>query len=99
MRIVRIRRISLNSYSHQGNYDIFIAKFNSSLRVNEQTNRILNFDNAYDEYITIVDHFNKKKLHFMEAKKFVDLVLRPPAAGFFVCGMMGRFEMNGLINI
>jgi|ETNmetMinimDraft_9_1059917.scaffolds.fasta_scaffold12082_3 hypothetical protein len=34
----------------------------------------------------------------MEAKKFVDLVSRPPAAGFFVCGMMGRFEMNGLIN-
>ena len=35
----------------------------------------------------------------MEAKKFVDLVSRSPAAGFFVCGMMGRFEMNGLINI
>ena len=37
-----------------------IAKFNSSLRVNEQTNRIINFDNAYDEYITIVDHFKKQ---------------------------------------
>tara|TARA_B100001105_G_scaffold107190_1_gene85871 strand:+ start:806 stop:913 length:108 start_codon:yes stop_codon:yes gene_type:complete len=35
----------------------------------------------------------------MEAKKFVDLVSRPPAARFFVCEMMGRFEMNGLINI
>ena len=37
-----------------------IAKFNSSLRVNEETNRIINFDNAYDEYITIVDHFKKQ---------------------------------------
>jgi hypothetical protein len=35
----------------------------------------------------------------MEAKKFVDLVSRHPTAGYFVCGMMGRFEMNGLINI
>ena len=34
----------------------------------------------------------------MEAKKFVDLVSSPPAGGFFVCGMMGRFEMNGRIN-
>ena len=37
-----------------------IARFNSSLRVNEQTNRIINFDNAYDEYIKIVDHFKKQ---------------------------------------